>query len=54
MELFLKSLQNFRRELWIQRIDLARFSGRKMNDQEGYDGDEKKSDDFLDSATADK
>lgn len=52
IKLFSKSFQNFRREFWIQRIDLTRFTRCEMNDQEGYNGDEKQGDDLLYSAAA--
>jgi hypothetical protein len=54
MKLFLKSFHHFGGKLGIQRIHLARLSGRKMDDQKGDNGDKKKRNGFLNNTASDK
>ena len=54
MKLLTKSLYHLRRELRIQRINLAGLTRGKVDDQERHDGDKEKGDDLLYDASTDK
>jgi hypothetical protein len=49
-----ETFHEFRRKSRIERVYLARLSGRKIDDEKRNDGNEKESDSLLDDASADK
>jgi hypothetical protein len=52
VEGFSEAFHDLRSEPGVERVYLARFSGREVHDEKGDDGDEEESDDFLDDASA--
>lgn len=54
MKLFPKSFHHLERKLRVQRIDLARFTRSKMNDQKRDNRHKKEGDDFLNDTAAKK
>ena len=54
MKLFLKAFHHFGGELGVERVHLAGFARRQMNNQKGNDRNKKERDAFLNNTAADK
>jgi hypothetical protein len=54
MKGFAETFHELRSESGVERIHLARFARREVNDEERDDGDEEQSDDLLNEASADE